>query len=397
MEDLKTGFSSYVGNGEKTIPEVTDGVERSGKTGKDGFFVQSFCSERLSAGTWELNITIEATEDIRRLYLFTGRKQLREILSMKKGECFTGVYDQSLAEIIPRYHSEEILADRLFWSYAAENLEAVKIVTCFYRKVEIPVLYLAGDSTVTDQMGEIPYMPGAVYSGWGQCLPAFMADPVAVENQAHCGLTTETFRDEGHWEIVKRHLKPGDFCLFQFGHNDQKVKHLLADREYPVNLRRYIRETDHAGAHPVLVTPLSRNIWIDGAYQGLLEEHAQAVRDVAKEEGVPCIDLHEESKRWIMEGGESDSMRYFHPGDHTHTNDFGAYRGAAWIFEELQKLYPCIFWHTKRMRSFLPERVPLDMEKKQQNRFADTGQKEHFDAMEKSKMALLEAINQAKK
>lgn len=53
-------------------------------------------------------------------------------------------------------------------------------------------------------------------------------------------------------DIVKRFLRPGVFCLFQFGHNDQKLPHLLAHREYPVNLRRYVEEVRALGGIPVL-------------------------------------------------------------------------------------------------------------------------------------------------
>ncbi len=53
-----------------------------------------------------------------------------------------------------------------------------------------PVVYIAGDSTVTDQSAEYPYAPGTSYSGWGQMLAYFLPGRAAVSNHAHSGLTT---------------------------------------------------------------------------------------------------------------------------------------------------------------------------------------------------------------
>ena len=85
-------------------------------------------------------------------------------------------------------------------------------------------------------------MPGGCYSSWGQCLAYFIGESTAIDNQAHSGLTTETFRNEGHYDIVKKNIRPGDFCLFQFGHNDQKLAHLQAQTGYKENLMNYVNE-----------------------------------------------------------------------------------------------------------------------------------------------------------
>ena len=91
-------------------------------------------------------------------------------------------------------------------------------------------------------------------------LPAYLPE-VCITNHAHSGLTTESFLSEGHWAIVKPRLRAGDICLFQFGHNDQKLAHLQARGGYTDRLRTYIKETRTAGTVPVLITPLARNSW----------------------------------------------------------------------------------------------------------------------------------------
>jgi len=76
----------------------------------------------------------------------------------------------------------------------------------------LPTLWIAGDSTVrsNDPM-----------RGWGQDLPRFF-DPVKINvvNRAIGGRSTRTFYTEGKWQAIVDALKPGDWVVIQFGHND---------------------------------------------------------------------------------------------------------------------------------------------------------------------------------
>lgn len=381
---------------ELGIPELTDGFQFYGGGCAGGMFPVSFFSEVLDPGTWKIHIAFRALTDVKMLYVFTGRKQLREILTLKKGQKFEGTYFQNLAPIVPRHFDRIYHAERLFITICTQNPEAIEIVECYGAKEQVPVIWLAGDSTVTDQPGVIPYDPGVVFSSWGQCLPAFLADPIALDNQAHSGLTTETFRSEGHMDLIKQRIHPDDMVLFQFGHNDQKLPHLLADREYPENLRRFIEDVREFGAQPVLVTPLSRNIWSkEGRYLELLGAHAQAVRNVGEKEAVFVIDLHEYSKNLIFREGAGKSCRYFHPGDYTHTCEYGAYRVAGWMAGELKKLFAQKFRHMKESVKFEP---PEDHWQQFGGYKAVCGgnrQEEQFDYIEKSSTDLVAAIQKA--
>lgn len=384
------------------IPELSDGFDSSLEAPADGFFPFSYVTKEVPAGTYAVHLVLEAVSDLSPMFLFTGRKQLRDIISLKRGEWYEKTFYQSVAEIIPRYHQEVFPVRHLFFTCCARSLNKneapVRCVECYAEPAAgIPVTYLCGDSTVTDQSSQIPYHPGACYSSWGQALPAFLTGRSAVENQAHCGLTTETFREEGHMDIVKRYIRPGDYCLFQFGHNDQKLPHLLADREYPVNLKRYIQEVRAARATPVLVTSPGRNIWKpEGAYHELLAEHTDAVKQVAEETSTCFIDLHDFTVRNIISDGPETSCGYFHPGDYTHTNEFGAFRSAAFIAGQLHCLYPETFSCRSTIPPFTPPPHLWDTLVQSGIRKAGTGQKEQFDAMEKSTAALLEAIETAK-
>ncbi|RZK53814.1 MAG: lysophospholipase, partial [Hymenobacter sp.] len=80
-----------------------------------------------------------------------------------------------------------------------------------------PTLYLIGDSTVKNGQGR---GDGGLW-GWGNYLPAaFDTTRLRVENDARGGTSTRTFRTMGLWDKVKVKIKPGDYVMMQFGHND---------------------------------------------------------------------------------------------------------------------------------------------------------------------------------
>ena len=76
-------------------------------------------------------------------------------------------------------------------------------------------MFLLGDSTVTDQR----YEPGA---SWGEMLPAFLRPDIAIANNAESGETLKSFLTGLRLDKVLGQVRPGDFALIQFGHNDQK-------------------------------------------------------------------------------------------------------------------------------------------------------------------------------
>ncbi len=273
--------------------------------------------------------------------LFAGRRHL-----VWKGELAPGEkrsFDALIhvCAIVPRGKTE---------SYGDTTVDIALIGDAALASLSIkremsPVVYIAGDSTVTDQSAEYPYAPGTSYSGWGQMLAYFLPGRAAVSNHAHSGLTTESFRQEGHYAIVKERLKAGDYVLIQFAHNDQKLPHLLAKGGYRDNLIRYIREVREKGAVPVLLTPIARNSWkgADGSYLDFLEEYAQTVLATGEELQVPVIDLHKESMGFILRTGLETAKAWFYPADYTHSNDFGAFRAAKVVADELKEICPELF------------------------------------------------------
>lgn len=222
-----------------------------------------------------------------------------------------------------------------------------------------PHIFLIGDSTMTDQKLD----KGDGMRGWGQLLPEFFADPRKFTNHAISGRSTKSFINEGRWAIVIGQIAPGDFLIVQFGHNDEKqdqpTLHTEPRGAYQENLRRFIRESRAKGGHPILATPVARRRWSDA--NELVNTHGDypaAMREVAKEEKVPLLELTtateamirrhgvEESKRlftWIA----PDTIPQFPKGlrDDTHFSEYGARAVAAIAVAEMRRLnLPLMAW-----------------------------------------------------
>ncbi|MBQ8639435.1 MAG: rhamnogalacturonan acetylesterase [Lachnospiraceae bacterium] len=268
--------------------------------------------------------------------LFTGRRRIAAIQTLAPSSRLTLSLVVNVTDIIPRGQNDRKADSTVTITLIGSR---IRLTSVSLRPCDVPTLYIAGDSTVTDQSGSYPYRPEQCYSGWGQALPLYLNDSVALSNHAHSGLTTESFRAEGHHAIVLDYLKAGDYFFLQFAHNDQKLDHLKAKEGYRNNLIRYIDEIRSRGAYPVLVTPLGRNTWKgnDGTYNDLLAEYADTCRLLANEYRLPLIDLHKASTDFIKSHGLEDSRRYFFPGDYTHTNDYGAVMMAGYVAADCLK------------------------------------------------------------
>ena len=197
---------------------------------------------------------------------------------------------------------------------------------------EVPVIWIGGDSTVTDQNAGVPYFPYGSFSGWAQTLPRYI-DGAAVCNLSHSGLTTNCFRDDGHYSIIQEMIKPGDLLILQFGHNDQKRRNLKAFEGYKNNLVQFAKEAMSVGAQVLMCSPISRVpleltdeqskvLSLDRQYS-LLKDYADATFEASRETGALFVDLHGITfDKWLeFNCNVSD---FFMAGDVTHTNEYGS-------------------------------------------------------------------------
>ncbi|WP_221033200.1 GDSL-type esterase/lipase family protein [Actomonas aquatica] len=246
---------------------------------------------------------------------------------------------------------EGVPADSIGWLNLPEPANA-----------ELPSIVLIGDSTVRNGGGD---GAGGQW-GWGEPLAQIIdAADYNVVNRAIGGLSSRTFLTQGHWDRAKTLIKPGDWVLMQFGHNDaapltdnrrargtirtagdeiQAVYNLVTFAPevvgtYGSYLRGYINDIRALGAHPVICTSVPRKIWDEET--GLIERNGGGfpaiAREVAEAENVPLIDLNElVAVRY--DAMSKDEVETMFGDERTHTSLVGAQLTAEIVAEELSKL-----------------------------------------------------------
>ncbi len=190
---------------------------------------------------------------------------------------------------------------------------------------DVPTVFLAGDSTVTDRDG------GGDVS-WGQLLPVFLKPGVAVANNAQSGETLKSFANALRLDKILSQMKRGDYLFIQFAHNDSKASwpqtYVDPETTYKAYLKVYIAEARLRGATPVLVTPMDRGDRTTGAPTHGHGGYPGAMREVAQEEHVALIDLYPMSIAIYGNAG-ADAPKLL--ADGTHSTAYGGYEFAKCI------------------------------------------------------------------
>ena len=197
----------------------------------------------------------------------------------------------------------------------------------------IPTIYIAGDSTSTDQ-------PVEPYNSWGQMLTRFFKPDIAVANHGESGEFLRGFIGELRLAKVMSVIKPGDYLFIQMGHNDQKEtgEGIGAFTSYKTDLKKFIAETRRHDAIPVLVTSVNRLTFdAAGKIANSLGDYPEAVRQAAREENVTLIDLNAMSKLFYEALGPADAHFAFAGKDTTHHSDYGSYELAKCIVEGIRQ------------------------------------------------------------
>ncbi len=233
-------------------------------------------------------------------------------------------------------------------------------------------IFIIGDSTAANK----DLSKGKLERGWGMALQCFFDDNIVVDNHAVNGRSSLSFINEGRWDKVVEKMKPGDYVIIQFGHNDEKPakdRHTDPGSTFDYNLSKYIRETREHGGIPVLmncvvrrnfakVTPkndddekLRNTTFADGAKivegDSLVDTHGLyrvAPRDVARRMNCHFIDANqithdleqglgtEESKKlhmWFLPDTEPTEPKG--KQDNTHYNIYGAHVVAKLLADAL--------------------------------------------------------------
>ena len=238
---------------------------------------------------------------------------------------------------------EAVAADRTAW---------LRLPTAANTK--LPSLFLAGDSTVRNDNGS----GSNGQWGWGDYLaPHFDLDKINVVNRAVGGTGARTFRAPGgHWDHLLAQLRPGDFVMIQFGHNDNGARGALKGvgeetEERPAAgnqaaetvhtfgwyLRQDIADVRAKGATPIVCSLVPRKTWKDGKISRSQDTHAGWAAQVAAAEKLSFVDLNELiAQRYDALGEEKVNPLFADP--HTHTSAAGAELNAAVVAATLRAL-----------------------------------------------------------
>ncbi len=198
--------------------------------------------------------------------------------------------------------------------------------------VNVPTIFLLGDSTICDQ-------PREPYNSWGQMLPRFFKSEIAIANHAESGESLKSSLGAKRFDKVFSLMKSGDYLFLQFGHNDQKEKGegIGAFTSYKSDLKKIVTEVRKRGGIPVVVTSMNRqNFDENGKVFNTLGDYPEAVRQFAKEENIALIDLNAMSKDFYEALGAENSKLAFKDGDGTHHSNYGSYELAKCIVEGIK-------------------------------------------------------------
>ena len=265
-------------------------------------------------------------------------------------------------------------ANLLFAAFAALLLLATAAT-----KDQTTTIFIIGDSTAANK----DLSQGKLERGWGMALQCFFDDNIRVDNHAVNGRSSLSFFNEGRWNKVLEKMKPGDYVIIQFGHNDEKPKsdrHTDPGSTFDYMLARYVRETREHGGIPVLMNcVVRRNFFVqapendddeklrtqtfkDGVKMvegdSLIDTHGLyrvAPRDVAKRMNVHFVDANklthdleqglgtEASKKlhmWYLPDTEPTEPKG--KQDNTHYNIYGAHVVAKLLADALCEEIPVL-------------------------------------------------------
>jgi rhamnogalacturonan acetylesterase len=243
----------------------------------------------------------------------------------------------------------------------------------------LPTLFLSGDSTMDSRPNPkeplINNLPARI--GWGgSVIPYFDTNKINIENHAKGGTSTRTFMNEGYWRAILARLKPGDFVILEFGHNDSseldgpvgqgtlksngEETKLVVNKEnrsevvhtYGWYLRRFIADAEAKEATPILLSPVPRNYWKDKTtFNDVTADYTQLSKDVAATAKLQYIDMNEAlAAQYAPMGQDAVTKAFFTSLDKTHTSPAGAQNAARVFVGSSGKIMADRGWDEIKMR-----------------------------------------------
>ena len=223
----------------------------------------------------------------------------------------------------------------------------------------LPTLFLIGDSTVKNSWDK---GTDGLW-GWGKPLESYFdSSKLNVENQALGGTSSRSYINQKHWEPVLALVKPGDYVMMQFGHNDggganngrgslrgngEETEDVTVKgaaetvHTFGWYLRKYIADTKAKGATPIVCSLIPRNTWRDGKVARGTGSYGTWAAEAAKQGDALFIDLNGIIADHYDKLGEEAVNALFPAKEHTHPNWHGAKLNAECVVEGVKDLKDC--------------------------------------------------------
>jgi lysophospholipase L1-like esterase len=208
---------------------------------------------------------------------------------------------------------------------------------------KLPTLFIVGDSTASNG----PDL------GWGDHLAHYFdTTRINVANRARAGRSSRSYMVEGLWDKTLAEIKPGDYVMLQWGHNDggdlggakprgslrglgeetqdvPQTTGVMAGKTETVHTfgwynRKYIADTEAKGATPMMLSLTEQNIWKPDANGVPQLAHGMAGFDTLQQQlaeaaHILYIDMGAIEYARLQATGQEKTALLF-PIDHTHTS-----------------------------------------------------------------------------
>lgn len=308
-------------------------------------------------GNYKVTVTLGSKKRVGQTVVRAeSRRHYTDLITTKKGkfEEITFVVNKhqpkiegdKVVKLKPRELSYKNWDDSLTLSFCgpAPAVERIRIESV----KEVTTVFLCGNSTVVDQEDE-------PWASWGQMITRWFTPQVAIANYAESGLSCTTFLAQLRLDKILTQLKPGDYVIVEFGHNDEKEKKAGdgAWYSYSRNLKIFADRVREAGGNIIFCTPTARRFFNDDhkTIKNTHGDYPEAMKTVARRENVPVIDLTAMSTAFYEALGEEGSKRSLvhypantFPGqdkplaDNTHFNPYGACEIAKMVVMGLKQI-----------------------------------------------------------
>ncbi|GEL10799.1 Lysophospholipase L1 [Flavobacterium glycines] len=315
----------------------------------------TYFSVKLPEGNYQVSVTFGSKiQNTNTTIKAESRRLMLDQQPLKKGQIVTKTFNINVRTPKIDDKTQIQLKDRdlgqLNWDekLTLEFLGTVEVKSISITPIDNVVnVYLAGDSTVTDQDLE-------PWASWGQFITNYFDQNVVVSNYAVSGATLRSFKSSLRLKKVLSIIKPGDYLIVEFAHNDEKEKGegIGPWDSYSASIREFVQAARDKGANPILITPVQRRAFnTDGTLKSTHGDYPDAMRKVAQEMNVPLVDITKLTTTLYESWGDEPSRKAFvqYPAntfsgqkekleDNTHFNSFGANEIALCIMKGLRDL-----------------------------------------------------------